>query len=318
MTERSRFWNGISIGDATEAAYDAPTEFAQVLMAVGNHSGLANRGRIIQSTAAPGTLQCFSPGANTARVATGEALVFGSWYQNDANVDVNIPTPGGATRIDRIVLRKSWAAQTIRVTRIAGAEGGGAPSLTQVIGTTWDFPIAQISITTGGAMTFTDQRKGITRNFHVPLAYAGTNTQPANDGTYGVPVFKFGDTGTNFADGTAPTPLGHIPTTPITFRFRGWAETATSGNLRLQAGASYIPASGSTPVALGDGGSNQTIAVPGSADNMVEFAYTSDVSPPTGQWTKIRFTRLGSDGADTAAGDLNVIASCEVEYESYW
>jgi hypothetical protein len=48
--------------------------------------------------------------------------------------------------------------RTVRITRIAGIEGAGAPAITQTAGTTWDIPLAQVSITTGGAITLTDQR----------------------------------------------------------------------------------------------------------------------------------------------------------------
>jgi hypothetical protein len=92
-------------------------------------------------------------------VNTGAALVYGFYYFNDASVNVNIPTPASATRIDRIVLRASWSAQTVRITRIAGSEGSGsAPAMTQTANTTWDIPLANVSITTGGVIAVTDQR----------------------------------------------------------------------------------------------------------------------------------------------------------------
>jgi hypothetical protein len=91
-------------------------------------------------------------------VNTGAAQVDGKFYENTASVNVVIPTPAGATRIDRIVLRKDFAGQTVRITRIAGTEGAGAPALVQTDGTTWDIPIAQASITTGGIITVTDGR----------------------------------------------------------------------------------------------------------------------------------------------------------------
>lgn len=160
MTERSRFWDGTATGDATEAPYDAATEFAAVMMAMTGARKLSDRGGVwdgVLSELAP-----TSPSANTLRIAAGSAQVYGTWYESDANVDTNIPTPGGATRIDRIVLRKSWASQTVRVTRIAGAEGGSAPNLTQTAGTTWDVPLCQVSITTAGTITITDQRVFLT------------------------------------------------------------------------------------------------------------------------------------------------------------
>jgi hypothetical protein len=102
-------------------------------------------------------------------VNTGAALVDGKFYENTASVNVAIPTPAGATRIDRIVLRKDFAGQTVRITRIAGTEGAGAPAITQTDGTTWDIPLAQASITTGGIITVTDERSFAS----TPLAQGG-------------------------------------------------------------------------------------------------------------------------------------------------
>ena len=79
-------------------------------------------------------------------------------YFNTASVSVTIPTPASSTRVDYIVLRANWTAQTVRITRVAGTEGAGAPSLTQSAGTTWDIPLATVSITTGGVITVTDAR----------------------------------------------------------------------------------------------------------------------------------------------------------------
>lgn len=92
-------------------------------------------------------------------VATGGAIVYGIPYYNTASENVTIPTPAALTRIDRIVLRADWAAKTVRITRIAGSEGGSAPSMTQSAGATWDIPLATVSITTGGVITVTDARE---------------------------------------------------------------------------------------------------------------------------------------------------------------
>jgi hypothetical protein len=92
-------------------------------------------------------------------VNTGAALVHGIPYWNTASVNVTVATPAAQTRIDRIVLRADWGAQTVRITRIAGTEGGVAPALTQSAGVTWDIPLATVSVTTGGVITVTDARE---------------------------------------------------------------------------------------------------------------------------------------------------------------
>lgn len=184
MTERSGPWDGSSIGDATEAAYDAPTEFARFLE--GLHGGTPNRGGVVVSKHSE---LAVSGVVTPVSVAAGWAYVYGTWYESDAAVSVAIPTPSVSTRIDRIVLRKSWAAQTVRVTRVAGVEGAGAPALVQIVGTTWDFPLAQASITTGGVITLTDQRIFIPK-----VGFNDAEGQPANisdvsaDGTSAFPA----------------------------------------------------------------------------------------------------------------------------------
>lgn len=92
-------------------------------------------------------------------VASGVAWVYGTWYQNDSALNVTVATPVTNPRIDRIILRYSSAAQTVRITRLAGTEAASptAPALTQN-STTYEVSLAQARITTGGVITVTDER----------------------------------------------------------------------------------------------------------------------------------------------------------------
>lgn len=101
-----------------------------------------------------------SGASSPVSVASGAAITEGYAYRNTAAVTVAIPTPASATRIDRIVLRVSHSTtRTVRITRIAGTEGSGsAPAVTSNAGVTWDIKLAQVSITTGGVITVTDER----------------------------------------------------------------------------------------------------------------------------------------------------------------
>lgn len=206
MTETSRFWDGIATGDATTAPYDGPTEFATVMSAIAFCDAMTDKGGVWLDGL--NDLSCSSPGANTQRIANGKGMVYGGWYSNDSNVDVTIATPSGSTRVDRIVLRKSWAAQTIRVTRIAGVEGAGAPSLVQTIGTTWDVPLHQVSITTGGVMTVIDQRTFIhgLAGAGALLSSGGVLTMPSQPAVLAYPA----------ASATNQTGNGAIVTVPFT------------------------------------------------------------------------------------------------------
>jgi hypothetical protein len=58
-----------------------------------------------------------------------------------------------------VVLRKLWAAQTVRIVILTGVEGGGVPALTQTEGVQWEIPLAQVSITVVPAITITDERE---------------------------------------------------------------------------------------------------------------------------------------------------------------
>lgn len=153
MTQKSFVWAGIALGDADQAPYDADewSDIWNILFIRDNTDqgyieGYLNE-LIVSNTA-----------GTTIRVATGAALVDGTFYENDANIDTQIDVPAVSTRIDRVVLRKSWAAQTVRVAFLTGAEGGGAPTLTQTDGVTWEISLAQVSITTGSVITITDER----------------------------------------------------------------------------------------------------------------------------------------------------------------
>ncbi len=167
MAEASYFWATTGTGDGTGAGYSAANLFT-IFRALLTGSS-ANAGGVapdyLNKLAVSGT-------ATPVTVATGAALAYGCPYVNDVAVTVAIATPTTSTRIDRIVLRVSWAAQTVRITRIAGTEGAGAPSMTQSAGTTWDVPLATVSITTGGVITVTDAREWILPNADGAVATA--------------------------------------------------------------------------------------------------------------------------------------------------
>jgi hypothetical protein len=103
-----------------------------------------------------------APAVNTLRLASGAAIVDGAWYESDASEDVNIPSAvgGGNTRIDRVVLRITWADYECVITRIAGTDAASpvAPAVTQIPGTIYDVPLYQVLVDTGGTLTLTDER----------------------------------------------------------------------------------------------------------------------------------------------------------------
>jgi hypothetical protein len=156
MAQNSRFWNGIAVGDAVESPYDAPTEFGKVLSAMIGAESMADKGTALLGVG--NELEPTIVGA-TVEIDTGQGWVAGSWYENTVAVATAIPNPAAATRIYRIVLRKDWAAQTVRITSIASAEGDPAPAITQTFGTTWDVPLVKVTITfPTNVITIVDER----------------------------------------------------------------------------------------------------------------------------------------------------------------
>ena len=149
--ENSLPWSGIVTGDAGPYSDDDWSDMFRYLFCF-DRTAQGPVANVLNELAVSGV-------ATPITVATGIALADGKFYLNDSAVSVVIPTPAVSTRIDRIVIRKSWAAQTCRITRIEGIEGGGVPALVQNDGVTWDVPLAQISTTTGGVITVTDDRE---------------------------------------------------------------------------------------------------------------------------------------------------------------
>lgn len=220
MTERSRFWDGTTLGDASEAPYSA-SEFSQVMLGmlaqnntspwqrsfVGMGAGYGVGSLLVTGTATP------------VSIAAGTAVVAGMWYENDGATTLAVSTPGANPRRDRVVLRADWASQTIRLALLAGAEAATptAPALTQTFGTTWEVSLATVYITTGGVITVTDERVG-----NIGLGNSVLFRDIANRWHE-----EFFD---NFA-GLTPVSLG--TSSP-------WQVTATSGSISVSGGESAV------------------------------------------------------------------------------
>lgn len=160
MTQYSMVWGGTVTGDAAAVAYGAPysdDEFSDMLAMLFTYDRTA-QGVINTARAGyTGMLAVTNPAGVTIRVATGIAMVDGKLYFNDANVDNVIVAPGAGTNYYRIVLQKTFAAQTVRVAML-GPSLVSTPALTQVDGTIWEISLAGIQITSAGAITVTDER----------------------------------------------------------------------------------------------------------------------------------------------------------------
>jgi len=153
MTQRSLFWEGTVIGDS--GPYTQVDMMDRFFRAILNATG--NRGVLKWWANGMAVTGDMSP----VTVDTGAALVYGMFYNSDEAVSVNIPTPSsGNSRYDRIVLRRTWNTQQVRVARVSGvaAASPSIPSLTQTVGSVWEIPLATALISDTGNITLTDDR----------------------------------------------------------------------------------------------------------------------------------------------------------------
>lgn len=178
MTQKSLHWDGSSLGDADALTVNAADGIGWRLGNVDYESpfvdlalrmvlnGTGNRG-VLKGWA--NELNVAAGGGMTVTVDTGGAVVYGMPYENTTVgplVTFTLTNPTHDTRYDYIVLRRNWAAQTIRATVIQGVEGGGIPAITQSPapdGTgIYDIPLATVEVTTAPAIgIITDMREWI-------------------------------------------------------------------------------------------------------------------------------------------------------------
>jgi hypothetical protein len=177
MTERSLFWDGdvtgAGIGDCGpySQAHLMDRFFRAILNGTGNRGVLKNhRNELVVSGA-----------TSPLTVESGGVVCYGMFQDVDAAVNVSIPTPSATkTRYDRIVARRSWAAQQVRIARISGVARGPleppptVPALVQIAGTTWDIPLAVVLVNDAGGVTLTDTREFCSMSTQWPAASIDT------------------------------------------------------------------------------------------------------------------------------------------------
>ncbi len=153
MTETSFFWDGLVTGDASLAPYtnNLYHKIWQILFTRSDNEGVFKN--ILNQLVVNGI-------SGGVTVKSGMALVDGTFYENDSTVSFNIPSPSSNPRADRVVIRKSWAAEEIRAAFIQNLnEVTTPPALTQVDLSIWEIPLARTSITTAGVITIVDERE---------------------------------------------------------------------------------------------------------------------------------------------------------------
>lgn len=148
MAETSFPWAGITTGDAAVAPY-SDLEFSRFF---GKLLASDAAGFVLPQYANNLTVQASNPAAASVDVATGAAYVKGFFYENDTLNTLTIAAnASGNPRIDRVVLRINFSAQTVRLAVLQGTAAAtpAIPALTQIYGTTWEVSLAYVWVANG-------------------------------------------------------------------------------------------------------------------------------------------------------------------------
>lgn len=153
MTQFSQPWSGTATGDAGAYSHTQWSNmWKRLFVGLG---GTTHWGVLSDSTAdnsPPLKVGESTPAAASVTVSPGAALVNGKYYFSDANETLSIgANVSGNDRIDTVVLRAVYTAQTIRLVVLAGTPAASPvpPSLTQTDGVQWEIPLADVYVSNG-------------------------------------------------------------------------------------------------------------------------------------------------------------------------
>lgn len=214
MTEYGAPFDGLLTGDASVAPYSA-TEWARIWrLRHGVGTPFPNDG-VFKGTG-DGTYPALQVRATTivssnVEVQIGAALVDGRFYENTAaNTLAVAANASGSNRIDTVILRLDYVAQTIRLIVKQGTPAGSPvrPTLQQDA-TYWEIPLADIAVANGFAtlaQSVITQRQryvhsasagwqpyALPMDFAIGATYVASTSLPANGGTIVFPVMITGN-----------------------------------------------------------------------------------------------------------------------------
>lgn len=286
MAQTARYFDSVLY---TEAEY---AEVQNRLLAEGIIRGVRNE------------FSVSAPGGMAVRVASGEAMIQGFWYKNDANLDLAVAAnSSGSTRTDAVFLRLNRVTNLVELVVVTNA---GAPIRTE--GGDWEMQIATIAVPNGaGAITsgmITDTRSG---------AFCGwTGTGVVSRGTNSVVSLSVGgdpDSGINFPTATTDTvDIVTAATTKARFTSTGVSigtDAAVASMVLGRAGlnttiAGSLVSTGAIVLQPTSGGALMTIASPDGGQDQVWLTNNTQ--------TKQGFVGLGTAASQMlgGSGDLNV------------
>jgi hypothetical protein len=131
-------------------------------------------------------LQVTAPGGKLVRIATGEGMIQGFWFKNDANYDILVPDNNmGSVRTDAVYLTLDRTGNAVSLSVATNVSVSPAP--TRQTGGTWQMLLATITVPNNFAAlppeAITDQRQG------VYCGYTGGGDAP--DGNVSSPGMAF-------------------------------------------------------------------------------------------------------------------------------
>lgn len=214
MTEYGAPFDGLLVGDASVAPYSA-TEWARIWrMRHGVGTPFPNYG--VFKGSGDGTHPALEVRATTiissnVEVQIGAALVDGRFYENTAAKTLAVAAnASGNPRIDTVILRLDYTAQTVRLIVKQGTPAGSPvrPTLTQNA-TNWEIPLADIAVANGFATlaqsTITQRQRyaqfapcgwqayALPQDFAIGASYVASTSLPANGGSIAIPFVITGN-----------------------------------------------------------------------------------------------------------------------------
>lgn len=160
MAQTSYLHDGTATGDAAQAPYNA-AEWALWWSSI--H---------VMDRTKQGVLPTLNPTydenlatrvvVTDVEVDPGIAMVDGTLYFNSAAIALTLAAVGAGTNYYTVVLRKDYAAQTVRAILLGPVNGGPRPAVTQTA-LVWEIEIAEVQQTNADVVTVTDLRAFIDR-----------------------------------------------------------------------------------------------------------------------------------------------------------
>lgn len=209
MTEFGLPFDGVGLGDAANAPYSSAEWAHSWTLRHGVGSVFPNYG-ILKGTgsasAEPLAVLATNPASTNVEIQVGAALVNGRLYENTTIVTKAVgANASGNARIDTVILRIDFVAQTIRLVVLQGTPAASPvpPTLTQNA-SYWEIPLADIAVANGFATlaqsTITQRQRPVQSSYAgwqpyaVPLnfvwngAYAAGLSIGQNGDAWAVPV----------------------------------------------------------------------------------------------------------------------------------